>query len=610
MPHFIDRNLDSPLDLLSRAGRGREARAPRRVRHASTAPCRRYFDDDRLRRLFSFQALYAGLDPLRALALYAVITYMDTVEGVWVADGGMHAAAGRAGRRRDARRGHHPLRRRGHRHPAPHRPAPASPASRWPTARSCPPTPSSAPSTPPRPTAACCPTCGPRAACARATTRRRRSSGTSASGARRRPRPPTTTSTSAQQWAEAFEALIRTRRADARPVAAGVGALDVRPVAGARRAAARCSSSSRCRTCARRPRLGRRGQADARPPARASSTPRATRPTSSPSGSSRPTDWQAEGLTAGTPFALAHTFAQTGPFRPRNTDRHLPGLVFAGAGTTPGVGVPMVLLSGRLAAERVRAYLPDLTRVRTARHHDDVGDPTSPTQTGAAGRRARARVRRRPPSATTSWSGSTPATTTTCARPRATLRRPAARPADRCACSTWAAGPGRRPAALVDALGAAPRANADRRRRRRLRRACSTSPAARRWPAGVRFRHGLAEDVADARRTTGSCRCPSTACSPAYLFRNVGDRDAALAAVHDVLAPGGWLVTQEYSVAGSRRSVGAVDAASAGRSSSRSSLVLTRRTKLYRYLWRSVLRFDAVDRFEPGSPRPASTRCR
>ncbi len=44
-----------------------------------------------MRRLFSFQALYAGLDPLRALALYAVITYMDTVEGVWVAGGGMHA---------------------------------------------------------------------------------------------------------------------------------------------------------------------------------------------------------------------------------------------------------------------------------------------------------------------------------------------------------------------------------------------------------------------------------------------------------------------------------------------------------------------------------------
>ena len=71
-----------------------------------------------------------------------------------------------------------------------------------------------------------------------------------------------------------------------------------------------------------------------------------------------PADWQAEGLTAGTPFALAHTFAQTGPFRPPNVTRRMPGLVLAGAGTTPGVGVPMVLLSGRLAAERVSEHLP------------------------------------------------------------------------------------------------------------------------------------------------------------------------------------------------------------------------------------------------------------
>ena len=52
-----------------------------------------FFTDDRLRRLFSFQALYAGLSPLRALALYAVISYMDCVEGVWFPDGGMHSIA-------------------------------------------------------------------------------------------------------------------------------------------------------------------------------------------------------------------------------------------------------------------------------------------------------------------------------------------------------------------------------------------------------------------------------------------------------------------------------------------------------------------------------------
>ena len=70
-----------------------------------------------------------------------------------------------------------------------------------------------------------------------------------------------------------------------------------------------------------------------------------------------PLDWQAQGMAAGTPFALAHTFAQTGPFRPANVERRVPGLVFAGSGTVPGVGVPMVLISGKLAAQRVEEYL-------------------------------------------------------------------------------------------------------------------------------------------------------------------------------------------------------------------------------------------------------------
>ena len=39
----------------------------------------------------SFQALYAGVPPARALAAYAVISYMDTVAGVFVPRGGVHA---------------------------------------------------------------------------------------------------------------------------------------------------------------------------------------------------------------------------------------------------------------------------------------------------------------------------------------------------------------------------------------------------------------------------------------------------------------------------------------------------------------------------------------
>jgi phytoene desaturase len=64
-----------------------------------------------------------------------------------------------------------------------------------------------------------------------------------------------------------------------------------------------------------------------------------------------PLDWQHRGMERGAPFAAAHSFTQTGPFRPRNIWGD--NVVFAGSGTTPGVGVPMVLISGRLAAERI-----------------------------------------------------------------------------------------------------------------------------------------------------------------------------------------------------------------------------------------------------------------
>jgi phytoene desaturase len=66
-----------------------------------------------------------------------------------------------------------------------------------------------------------------------------------------------------------------------------------------------------------------------------------------------PADWQRRGMERGAPFASAHSFFQTGPFRPSNLAPHVEGVVFAGSGTQPGVGVPMVLVSGRLAAERI-----------------------------------------------------------------------------------------------------------------------------------------------------------------------------------------------------------------------------------------------------------------
>jgi phytoene desaturase len=82
-----------------------------------------------------------------------------------------------------------------------------------------------------------------------------------------------------------------------------------------------------------------------------------------------PADWAADGLAAGTPFSAAHTFAQTGPFRSGNLVRGLENAVLAGCGTTPGVGIPPVLISGRLAAQRVTGVSAAgrVGRVRAAR---------------------------------------------------------------------------------------------------------------------------------------------------------------------------------------------------------------------------------------------------
>ena len=63
-----------------------------------------------------------------------------------------------------------------------------------------------------------------------------------------------------------------------------------------------------------------------------------------------PRDWARMGMDAGTPFSVAHTFFQSGPFRPSMADPTIHNLVRTGSGTTPGVGLPLVMVSGRLSA--------------------------------------------------------------------------------------------------------------------------------------------------------------------------------------------------------------------------------------------------------------------
>jgi phytoene desaturase len=67
-----------------------------------------------------------------------------------------------------------------------------------------------------------------------------------------------------------------------------------------------------------------------------------------------PTDWAERfGLYDGSAFGTAHTFFQMGPFRYPNRDKAIKGLYYTGASTIPGTGLPMVILSGRMTAERV-----------------------------------------------------------------------------------------------------------------------------------------------------------------------------------------------------------------------------------------------------------------
>ncbi|HMB01300.1 MAG TPA: phytoene desaturase family protein [Spirochaetota bacterium] len=70
-----------------------------------------------------------------------------------------------------------------------------------------------------------------------------------------------------------------------------------------------------------------------------------------------PVDWQERcNVYRGAVFgSLAHTIRQVAWFRPANRHPDYKNLYFTGASTHPGAGVPMVLLSARLTAARIKA---------------------------------------------------------------------------------------------------------------------------------------------------------------------------------------------------------------------------------------------------------------
>lgn len=116
---------------------------------------------------------------------------------------------------------------------------------------------------------------------------------------------------------------------------------------------------------------------------------------------------------------------------------------------------------------------------------------------------------------------------------------------------------------------------------------------AKAWPVGVRFEKGVSGAL--DTRAVGEGRDGVLTC---YLFRNVpeAERDRAVAEVFALLRPGGWLVVQEYSVAGDRRARAVWDAV-CWAVIIPLGLLLDRNKDLYAYLWRSVRAFESVGRF-------------
>jgi phytoene desaturase len=68
-----------------------------------------------------------------------------------------------------------------------------------------------------------------------------------------------------------------------------------------------------------------------------------------------PWDWRDQlNLDRGAAFGLSHDFWQSALFRPANKSTSHPNVYYVGASTTPGNGLPMVLISAELVEDRLR----------------------------------------------------------------------------------------------------------------------------------------------------------------------------------------------------------------------------------------------------------------
>ncbi|MFD3568662.1 phytoene desaturase [Streptomyces sp. NPDC058667] len=346
MNRFIDANFDSPLDLLTGdlarlAALGGFGRLDRRIGA--------FLKDERLQRVFSFQALYAGVPPARALAAYAVIAYMDTVAGVYFPRGGMHAlpqamadAAGEAGA--ELRFGERVTRleRSGGRVTAVVTARDRIPCDAVVLTPDLPVAYRLLGRTPRRPVRL---RHSPSAVVLHAGTERTW------------PQLAHHTISFGAAWRTTFDELTRQGRLMSdpsllitRPTATDPGLAP--PGRHLHYILAPCPNTDIGPGVTAWGELGPRYRAELLRELERRGLDGIEAAIEDESLVT-PADWLGQGHAAGTPFSVAHTFPQTGPFRPRNLVRGTENAVLAGCGTTPGVGVPTALVSGKLAAARI-----------------------------------------------------------------------------------------------------------------------------------------------------------------------------------------------------------------------------------------------------------------
>ncbi len=70
-----------------------------------------------------------------------------------------------------------------------------------------------------------------------------------------------------------------------------------------------------------------------------------------------PEDWRDKfNLHRGSGLGLSHSMRQIGALRPRNFDEKYRNMFYVGASTIPGAGLPMAIISSKLATERIEKY--------------------------------------------------------------------------------------------------------------------------------------------------------------------------------------------------------------------------------------------------------------